>query len=99
MISALILEEIMWKSRLKCWRLCKNKIVTIFLLVFYTSKRYLLKKHALYIYNATTRVKTFIHMFAIADQFPGLHFAQPQSFGFSSVGSRKTIGLYSGYSR
>jgi hypothetical protein len=24
----------MWKSRLKCGLLCKNKIVTIFLLVF-----------------------------------------------------------------
>ena len=34
MISALILEEIMWKSRLKCELSCKNKIVTIFLLVF-----------------------------------------------------------------
>ena len=45
MISALILEEIMWKNRL----LCKNKIVTIFLLVFYTSKRYLFKKHTSYI--------------------------------------------------
>ena len=34
MINALILEEIMWKSRLKCELLCKNEIVTIFLLVF-----------------------------------------------------------------
>ena len=39
MISALILEEIIWKSRLKCGLLWKNKTVTIFLLVFYTSKR------------------------------------------------------------
>ena len=49
MISALILEEILWKSRSKCGLLCKNKIVTIFLQVFYTSKRYLLKKHTSYI--------------------------------------------------
>ena len=34
MIRALILEEIMWKSRLKGGLLCKNKIVTIFLLCF-----------------------------------------------------------------
>ena len=34
MISALILEKIMWKSRLKCGLSCKSKIVTIFLLVF-----------------------------------------------------------------
>ena len=48
------MEEIMWESRLKCGLLCKNKIVTIFLLVFYTSKRYLglLKKTRLvYISN------------------------------------------------
>ena len=32
--DALILEEILWKSRLKCGLLSKNKIVTIFLLVF-----------------------------------------------------------------
>ena len=31
--DALILEEILWKSRLKCGLLSKNKIVTIFLLV------------------------------------------------------------------
>ena len=29
--------------------LCKNKIVPMFLLVFYTSKQYLLKKHASYV--------------------------------------------------
>ena len=34
MISALILEEIMWKSRLKCGLLSKNKIVTIFFISF-----------------------------------------------------------------
>ena len=28
----------MWESRLKCGLLCKNKIVTIFLLVFYSLK-------------------------------------------------------------
>ena len=33
MISALISEEIMWKSRLNWGLLCTNKIVTIFLLV------------------------------------------------------------------
>ena len=38
MISALILGEIMWKSRLKCGLLCENKIVTIFLLVFLISQ-------------------------------------------------------------
>ena len=38
MISALILEEIMWKSRLKCGLLCKNKIATLFLLVFVISQ-------------------------------------------------------------
>ena len=51
MISALILEEIMWTNRLKRGLLCKNKIITTFLLVFYTSKRYLLKKYASYIQN------------------------------------------------
>ena len=50
MISALILEEIMWKARLKCGVLCKNKTVTMFLLVFYTPKRYLLKKNTPHIY-------------------------------------------------
>ena len=35
MINALILGEIMWESRLKCGLLCKNKIVTIFLLIFF----------------------------------------------------------------
>ena len=39
----------MWESKLKCGLLCKNKIVTVFLLVFYTSKRYLLKKQASYL--------------------------------------------------
>jgi hypothetical protein len=50
MISALILEKIMWKSNLKFGLLCKNKIVTIFLLFFYISKRYLLKKNTPRVY-------------------------------------------------
>ena len=53
MTSALILEEIMCKSGLKCGLLYKNKIVTIFLLVFFIPQNgTYLKKHALYnIYN------------------------------------------------
>ena len=39
----------MWKSRLNCGLLCKNKIVTIFLLLFYTQNGTYLKKHASYI--------------------------------------------------
>ena len=42
----------MWKSRLKCGLLCKNKIVTIFLLVFLIPQNgTYLKKHASYMKN------------------------------------------------
>ena len=52
MISALILEEITWKIKLKCGLLCKNKIVTIFLLVFLTPQNgtYLKNTPHIYIY-------------------------------------------------
>ena len=62
MISALILEEIMWKSRLKCGLLCKNEIVTIFLLVFFfTSKLYLLRKTRLVFSLSSFHISKFLY--------------------------------------
>ena len=51
MVSALVLEQIVWKSRLKCGLLCKNKIVTILYYFF-------IPQNGTYLKN-TPRIKNY----------------------------------------